>query len=102
MKSIAKRLPPGLIHLLLGALLPVGALAGQASSSMEVTVQVVRGESTAVAALMESAATRNSTNPAIDSDAQCKTIGNTVVVDGVWATCSWDPGSHMYWVTVRY
>ncbi len=103
LQSIAKRLPPRLIHLVLAALLPVGAVAGQASSSMEVTVEVVGADaSTAAAALIETVGIDNSGDSAVNTDAACKAIGNTVIRDGVWATCSLDPGSHTYLLTVQY
>lgn len=95
------RLP--FIRLVLVALLPAAALAAQARSSMEVSVQVVRGDySTAAATLIETTGNRGSASPGINSDAECKAIGNKVIADGVWATCSWDPGSHVYLVTVQY
>jgi hypothetical protein len=103
MKFVANGLPLPCIHLLLVALLPDAALAAQARSSMEVSVQVVRGDySTAAAALIETARIRDSAGPTVNSDAECKAIGNTVIADGVWATCSWDPDSRVYLVTVQY
>ncbi|HEV2271551.1 MAG TPA: hypothetical protein VGR92_19040 [Steroidobacteraceae bacterium] len=103
MKSVAKRFPAPFIHLLLVALLPGGAFAAQAHSSMEVSVQVVRDSySTAAAALFAAAAIRASGRPAIDSDAECKAIGNVVVMDGALATCSWDSATRAYLVTVQY
>lgn len=99
MRSVANRLPRPLARLLLAVLLPAGALAGQARSSMEVSVQVVY--SSAAATLIETAEIGPASS-AVNSGAECKTIGNMAIVDGVWATCSWDPGSHMYLVTVQY
>lgn len=91
------------VNLLLFVLLPAGALAAQARSSMEVSVQVVRGDySMAAAALIETAKMRDPAGPAIDSDAECKAIGSTVIADGVWASCNWDPQIHVYLVTVQY
>jgi len=103
MKFVAKRFPTPFVHVLLVTLLPGGASAAQAHASMEVSVQVVRGShSTAVAALTEAAAIRASGRPAINGDAECKTIGNGLVVDGALATCTWDSESHAYLVTVQY
>ena len=101
MKSVASGVPLPFAHLLLAMLLPVGALATQARSSMAVSVQVVRGYySTATAALIETSESRNPGRLAIKSDADCKAV--TGIVDGVWATCSWDPESRAYLVTVQY
>ena len=70
---------------------------------MEVSVQVVRGgASTAAAALLQAAETRNPGRAAINTGAACRAIGNVVVVDGALATCSWDAESHAYLVTVQY
>lgn len=100
MKSAANGFLPRFTHLSLIVLLPAVALAARAQSSMEVSVQVVRGDySTATAALIEKAEIRDSVTPAI---AECKAIGSTVTVDGIWATCSWDSDGHGYLVTVRY
>ena len=103
MSCVAKRFRPLFIDPLLLVLLPTGALAAQASSSMEVSVQVVRADSSAAAtALIETAGSRDPASPAINSGAQCKAIGNTVIVDGIGATCSWDSGNHVYLLTVQY
>lgn len=99
MRSAANRLAHPVIHLLLSVLVPAGALAAQARSSMEVSVQVVY--SSAAATLIETAATLPATS-AIDSGAECETIGNIAIAAGVSATCSWDPNSHTYLVTVQY
>ena len=102
MKSVAGSFSPAFIHLLLVVLLPAGVFAAEARSSMEVSAQVVREDySTAATALIEAAAIRGPANPA-DGGAECKSIGNKVIVDGVWATCSWDADGHMYLVTVQY
>lgn len=64
--------------------------------------QVVRADySTAPAALIESAETRGSANVAINDDAACKAMGNTIM-RGAWTACSWDPDRHLYLVTVQY
>lgn len=103
MKSVASSFSPAFIHVLLVVLLPAGVFAAEARSSMEVSAQVVREDySTAAAALIQAAAIRDPANPAVDSAAECKAIGNTVIADGVWATCSWDSDSRMYLVTVQY
>jgi len=103
MRSVASgcRLP--FIHLVLVALLPAGVFAAQGRSSMAVSVRVVHGnDSTAAQALMDTLQSRDSAGLAANSEAACKTIDNTVVVDGVWATCSWDPESRLYLLTVQY
>ena len=103
MRSVANR--PGRLfgNLLLAAFLPGWALGGTANSSMEVSVQVVRGgASTAAAVLFQAADTRDPARAAINGDAECRAIGNVVVVDGALATCSWDSESHAYLVTVQY
>jgi len=70
---------------------------------MEVSVQVVRADdSTAAAALIDTTEVRDSAGPAINSGAECKAIGNTVIVDDAWATCRWDPYGHVYLVTIEY
>jgi hypothetical protein len=70
---------------------------------MKVSVQVVRGDSfRAAAALIATAGRRSSASSAINPADECKSIGNYVIVDGVWATCDWDPGSQTYLVTVQY
>lgn len=98
MKSVASSFSPAFIHVLLVVLLPAGVFAAEARSSMEVSAQVVREDYSTAAA----AAIRDPANPAVDSAAECKAIGNTVIADGVWATCSWDSDSRMYLVTVQY
>lgn len=103
MRSAANGFRLPFVHLVLVVLLPAGALAAQARSSMSVSVQVVhRGYSTAAEALMETVQSRDAAGPAGNGEAACKTIGNRVVVDGAWATCSWDPGSRLYLLTVQY
>lgn len=103
MKSVASSFSSAFVHLSLVVLLPAGVFAAEAHSSMEVSARVVRDDySTAATALIQAAASRDAANPAIDSAAECKAIGNTVIADGVWATCSWDSDSHMYLVTVQY
>ncbi len=103
MRSAASGFLPLFIRLLLVLLLPAGALAAQARSSLEVSVQVVRGSSSAaVATLMETAQTRHSASPAISSAAECRAIGSAVIADDVWATCGWDPDGHVYLLTVQY
>jgi hypothetical protein len=103
MKSVAGSFSPAFIHLLLVVLLPAGVFAAEARSSMEVSAQVVREDySTAAAALIEAAAIRGPANPAVDSGAECEAIGNSVIADGVWATCSWDADSRVYLVTLQY
>ena len=103
MKSAADRFQLLFTHLLLIVLLPACALAAQARSSMEVSVQVVRrGHSPAPTALIAAAGIRDPARAAINSDAECKSIGNMVVLDGALATCSWDSESHAYLVTAQY
>lgn len=104
MKSAGSTLRLPFFHLSLLVLLPAGAFAAQArSSSMAITVQVVRGSySAAAAAVVATAEIRGRAGSPIDSDAECEAIGNKVIVDGVWATCSWDPDSNVYLVTVQY
>ena len=103
MTSVASRLPLPFIQLLLVVLLPAGALAAQARSSMEVSVQVMRGDySIAAATLIEAAKLRGAAKSAIDSDAKCEAIGSMVSLDGAWTTCAWDPDSHVYLVTVQF
>jgi hypothetical protein len=103
MKTAANGFVAPLIQLLFVVLLPAGALAAQVRSSMEVSVQVVRGgDSMAAAALIETAEARGSAGLAINSAAECKAIGGRAIVDDAWATCSWDPDSHVYRVTVQY
>ena len=70
---------------------------------MGVSVEVVRGgASTAAAALFQAAETRDPARAAVNSDAECRAIGNVVAVDGALAICSWDSESHSYLVTVQY
>lgn len=103
MKSVANRLPPSFILPLLVVLLPAGAVAGQARASMEVSVQVVRADfSRAATTLVETAEARGSASAVISPADECKAMGNKIIVDGVWATCNWDPDSHVYLVTVQY
>ena len=103
MRSVANRLAAPLGHLLLAVLLPVGTLAAQARSSMEVSVQVVHREyAVAAAALIQPAATGGPARSAIDSDAECKMTGNMVIAAGVSASCGWDPDSHAFLLTVQY
>jgi hypothetical protein len=103
MKSVADRFALYLTLLLLLAFVPAGVLAGQARASMEVSVQVVRGDySRAAAALIATAEIRGSASAAINPADECKAIGNKVIVDGVWARCNWDADSHAYLVTVLY
>lgn len=103
MRSVANGFRLPFIHLMLVVLLPAGAFAAQARSSMAVSVQVVRGNySTAAEALIETVQSRDSAAPAGGGEAACKAIGNRAVVDGVWATCSWDPESRLYLLTVQY
>lgn len=103
MRSVANRPGRPFVCLWLAAFLPGWAFGATASSSMEVSVQVVRGGvSTAAAALFQVAATRDPRRAAIDSDAECRAIGNVVAVDGALATCTWNSESHSYLVTVQY
>lgn len=105
MKSVANRLPPSFILPLLVVLLPAGAVAvaGQARASMEVSVQVVRADySRAATTLVETAEARGSASAVISPADECKAMGNKLIVGGVWATCNWDPDSHVYLVTVQY
>jgi hypothetical protein len=70
---------------------------------MGISVQVVRADYSAVTlALIEAAELHGAVKSAINSDAQCKSIGSTVSAGGVRTTCSWDPDSHAYLVTVQY
>lgn len=109
MKSAANGYPANLLLPLFGALLPAGVLAGEAHSSMEVSVEVVRGYDPAAAAAltnkierMETAQTRGSGGAIVDSDAECKAIGSMAIVNDVWASCSWEPDAQMYLVTIQY
>ena len=88
---------------LIPVLLPAGALAAQAHSSLDVSVQVVRADySTGAVARIVAAEGRDPAGPAINSHTECKAMGNMVIAAGVRATCSWDPDGHVYWVTVQY
>lgn len=103
MKTVASGSRLTLAHLLIGVLLPAGALAAQARSSMAVSVEVVRGsDSTAAAALIETIESRGPAIPAVKGETACTALGSSVIVDGVWAACSWDPASRLYLVTVQY
>lgn len=103
MRSVAHRPGRPFGNLWLAAVLPGCAFGGTANSSMEVSVQVVRaGASTAAAAVFQAAHTGDPERAAINSDTECRAMGNVVVVDGALATCSWDSESHTYLVTVRY
>lgn len=103
MRSVAERPGRPFVNLWLAAFLPGWAFGATATSSMEVSVQVVRaGASTAPAALVQAAETRDPGRAAINSDAECRAMGNVVVVDGALASCRWDAESHTYWVTVQY
>lgn len=103
MRSVANGFRLPFIQLVFVVLLPAGAFAAQARSSMAISVQVVRGNYSAAAqALVETVQSRDSAGLAGSSEAACKAIGNRAVVDGVWATCSWDPESRLYLLTVQY
>src|SRR4051794_350361 len=103
MKSVIKRLLPLPIQLLLILFLPADTLAALARASMEVKVQVVRGDyAKAAAELIEKVESRGLAKSPINSDADCEAIGSMGSVDGVSATCSWDPLSHLYLLTVQY
>lgn len=73
---------------------------------MEVSVQVVRGYSSTerVAALIErieGAQISDFGNLHINGDTDCGATG-MVMSNGVRATCSWEPASHVYRVTIQY
>jgi hypothetical protein len=88
--------------------LPGSALAGQARASLQVSVQVVRGFNPAASALItqveriETAGSQGSTSPVVNSGAECMAIGSTAIANDVWATCSWEPVTRMYLVTIQY
>lgn len=103
MRSVAERPGRPFVNLWLAAFLPGWAFGATATSSMEVSVQVVRAAaSTAAAALVQPAETGDPGRAAIDSAAECRSMGNAVVMDGALASCSWDSASHTYLVTVQY
>jgi hypothetical protein len=97
-----------LVVLLIVVLLPAGVIAAQAHASMQVSVQVVRGYSSAgrVAALTSRieriAAARTRGLASGNGDTDCTAIGQIVMLDGAWARCSWEPGTDVYWITVQY
>lgn len=95
--------------LLICVLAPIAAGAAQARSSMEVTVQVLPGYSSAATAALKAqierigtAGTGGTSSAVAGSNAKCKAIGNVAIVNGVWATCSWEPVSRTYLVTIQY
>ncbi|HXS22085.1 MAG TPA: hypothetical protein VN735_12695 [Steroidobacteraceae bacterium] len=109
MRFVGKSAPLPFVLLPYIVLAPVAALAAQTRSSMEVTVQVVPGYSSAAAAAVNAqigrigaAGVRGTTSAVAGSNAECKAIGNRAIVDGVWATCSWEPDTSMYLVTIQY
>lgn len=107
MNPLAGRFPFAWTFALLVVLIPVGTLAGQARSSMEVSAVVVRGDdsaasTTALIARIETADGHTVATPAIDGDAQCEAVGNTVVVNDGLASCRWEPESRTYLVTIQY
>ena len=103
MRSVAKTPGRRFGNLWLAAFLPGCAFGGTATSSMEVSVQVVRAAaSRAAAALVQVAETRDSGRVATNSAAECRAVGSVVVVDGALASCSWDAESHAYLLTVQY
>lgn len=109
MKSVANGYPANLLLPLFGAFLPAGVLAGEAHSSMEVSVEVVRGYDPAAAAALTNkidrlaiAQTRSSAAPTINSAAECKAIGTMPMANAVSASCSWEPDTQMYLVTIQY
>ena len=76
---------------------------------MEVTVQVVPGYSSAATAALNAqierigtAGTGGASSAVGGSNAECKAIGNMAIVNGVWATCSWEPVSRTFVVTIQY
>jgi len=107
MNPLAGRLPFARTFVVLVVLGPAGTLAGQAHSSMEVSAVVVRGDdsaasTTALIARIETADTHNVAIPSIAGDAQCRAVGNTVIVNDGLAMCSWEPESRTYLVTIQY
>lgn len=100
---------PRLVLLSLVAVAPVDAYGAEAQASLEVTAQVVRGNPSAAEAAalisrierIETAATRDSAGPLIQSGNGCNAVGATLIPEA-WATCSWEPDSGTYLVTIRY
>jgi hypothetical protein len=109
MKSVAG-LPPAFFLLLTAVLLPARVMGARTSASMEVTVRVVRGPySAATAAILiaqieqiATATVRRPAGPLGNGKAACSASGSRIMVNGVWATCSWDPDTHRYLVTILY
>jgi len=107
MNPLAGRLPFAWTIALLVVLIPAGTLAGQAHSSMEVSAVVVRGDdsaasTTALIARIETTDTHNVSIPSIEGDAQCRAVGNTVIVNDGLAMCRWEPETRTYRVTIQY
>lgn len=76
---------------------------------MNVSVEVVAGYSSAATAVLNAqigqiatAGVRGTTSSVAGGDAACRAIGNMAIVDGVSASCSWEPDSRMYLVTIQY
>lgn len=107
MNPLAGRFPFAWMPGLLVMLVSICALAGQARSPLAVSAVVVRGDgsaasTTALIARIETADPHDVAIPAIEGDAECRAVGNTVVVNDGLAMCRWQPETRTYLLTIQY